>query len=94
MIISMKCENCLGEMQVDDSHEVLVCPFCQSHKMIPMSDEVRITKLNNEHDLKLRELEYAEEERKRKDKNRFLAIYFSVLIGLIIFFMFFLRGIS
>ena len=78
MMISLRCEDCLGTMEVDESREVLTCPYCGSKKMLPVSDTVKIRKMEIEHE----EIEKAE---RRKAALK-------VLIGcvLLIFFALFM----
>lgn len=76
MMISLKCEDCLGTMEVDENREVLTCPYCGSKKMIPVSDAVKITKLNNEHDLEVRKQKSINND--KLDRN--VMIYFIFLL--------------
>ena len=50
MMISLRCEDCLGTMEVDENREVLTCPYCGSKKMLPVSDAVKIRKMEIEHE--------------------------------------------
>lgn len=43
-IIRLRCEECDGIMNVDESHEVISCPFCGSKKVILDSDSIKIEK--------------------------------------------------
>lgn len=44
-MISLKCKDCGGIVEVDPSKNVLFCPYCGSKSMIPESDQVRIARI-------------------------------------------------
>lgn len=77
MMISLRCEDCLGTMEVDESREVLTCPYCGSKKMLPVSDAVKITKLNNEH-------EEVMTDKRNTEKNKAILIFFGMMIAVVI----------
>ena len=73
-MISLKCEDCLGTMEIDEDREVLTCPYCGSKKIIPISDAVKIEKIRRESEL---EMEKFKEKAFIKEKAM---LYFLVLI--------------
>ena len=77
-MISLKCEDCLGTMEVDEGREILTCPYCGSKKMIPISDAVKIEKIKQEADV--------EKDKMRHDEQK-MQLYFiyagSAFMGLI-----------
>ena len=46
-LISLKCENCQGSLEVDSGKEILFCPYCGSRQLITESDEVKIAQIQS-----------------------------------------------
>lgn len=82
-MISLKCEDCLGTMDIDENREIISCPYCGSKKIIPMSDAVRIEKIRQEAKLKSEELDFKAERAKSKEDMKALL----VVIGIMVFLM-------
>lgn len=47
-IIRLRCEDCNGVMEIDESREVISCPYCGSKKIVLESDGVKIERMRNE----------------------------------------------
>ncbi len=100
-MISLKCEGCLGTMEVDENREIISCPYCGSKKMIPMSDSVRIEKIRSEKSAKtinaisngitsVMDKSMEIQERNMELTKKYLPMYFAIIIlmiGLIIFML-------
>lgn len=46
-IIRLRCEDCDGVMEIDESREVISCPYCGSKKIVLESDGVKIEKIRS-----------------------------------------------
>lgn len=46
-IIRLRCEDCNGVMDIDESREVISCPYCGSKKIVLESDGVKIEKIRS-----------------------------------------------
>lgn len=46
-IIRLRCEDCNGVMEIDESREVISCPYCGSKKIVLESDGVKIEKIRS-----------------------------------------------
>lgn len=46
-IIRLRCEDCDGVMEIDESREVISCPYCSSKKIVLESDGVKIEKIRS-----------------------------------------------
>ena len=92
-MISLKCEDCLGTMEIDESRTIISCPYCGSKKIIPESDAVKIEKIKSEKHLKMMEMmqQNSKEwwEKTRKDNQEWIdKENRSYLIAFICFFIF------
>ena len=54
-MISLRCEDCQGTMEIDEDREVLSCPYCGSKKILPVSDAVKIEKIKSQAEVKKKE---------------------------------------
>ena len=61
-VVSLRCKECGGVIDVDSSKNVLFCPYCGSKTMIPESDQVRIARIKAN--------ERIEREKERQKTNR------------------------
>lgn len=68
-MISLRCEDCLGTMEVDENREVLTCPYCGSKKMLPVSDAVKIEKIKQEAEIEKTRLDDEVKIEKMRLKN-------------------------
>lgn len=46
-IVRLRCEDCDGIMEIDESREVISCPYCGSKKIVLESDGVKIEKIRS-----------------------------------------------
>lgn len=46
-IVRLRCEDCNGVMDIDESREVISCPYCGSKKIVFESDGVKIEKIRS-----------------------------------------------
>lgn len=79
-MISLRCEDCLGIMEVDENREIFTCPYCGSKKILPISDEVKIAKIKSDIDIKKMEIEKDEKARTFKMSVIILIACFAILI--------------
>lgn len=82
-MISLRCEDCQGTMDVDESKEIITCPYCGSKKILPISDDVRIEKIREESKLKSEQMEHeykAEKEKRDKRHELIFAILFILVM--------------
>ena len=86
-IISMKCRACGGALNIDDSKEVLFCPYCGSKALIAESDEVKKTRIKyrarKEIELGKTELE----EGTKQKENRHTFIIAILVLAVLVFMM-------
>ncbi len=75
--LSIKCENCYGQFDVEELNETVKCPYCDTvhsvSNLLGESDEVRLermkTKMLREEAEKRRQEELAEKERSEREKE-------------------------
>lgn len=88
--ISMRCKDCGGILEVDETQNVMFCPYCGSKELILESDEVKKERIKYEamrdvslgvktieRQTKMDEIEA--QERKEKRDNRNSAIVFALM---------------
>ena len=46
-IVRLRCEDCDGVMEIDESREVISCPYCGSKKIVLESDGIKIEKIRS-----------------------------------------------
>lgn len=80
-MIHLKCQDCNGILEIDETHEIATCPYCGSKNLIPESDNIKIERMRT-NAYKDVELGKTTEETKR---NIFELAILAVLI--IIFFL-------
>lgn len=91
-MISLRCEDCLGTMEVDENREVLTCPYCGSKKMIPISDAVKIEKIKQEAEIEKRKMDYDED---RKTYIRVILLFLGIVaVSAFVFLFLFPRAFS
>ena len=86
-MISLRCKDCLGTMDVDEDREVFSCPYCGSKKILPLSDKVKITKIKSQAQLESERMAY---EAKREDTRvaiKVLAVIYGSFFVVIIILM-------
>lgn len=67
-IIRLRCEDCNGVMDIDESREVISCPYCGSKKIVMESDGVKIERMRNE-TKRERHRAYRDVETKRAERD-------------------------
>ena len=93
--IRLKCQECNGTMDVDESKHVLSCPYCGSKKLLVDSDEVKIEQIrsNERVDIEIgrqqvnRDVEIAKDKHKtelKKESRSFLQELACVILLIII----------
>lgn len=101
--IKLFCEDCGGIMEVDPERPILSCPYCNSKKLIPESDDVtlerirsstykkvELEKLNLERDkMELEEKKRQEEIKKEKDELKwsYKFLFGSVILWLVVAYL-------
>ena len=88
--ISMRCKDCGGILDVDETQNIMFCPYCGSKELILESDEVKKERIKYEtmrdmalgvkaieQQTKIDEIEA--QERKEKRDNRNSAIVFALM---------------
>lgn len=89
-MISLRCEDCMGTMEVDESREILTCPYCGSKKIIPVSDAVKIEQIRQQTELEQKKMDF--ELKKRKDVVAVVLVVALVFIVFIAVLMGFITG--
>lgn len=56
-IARLRCEDCNGVMEIDESREVISCPYCGSKKIVLESDGVKIEKIRSESKLERKKID-------------------------------------
>jgi hypothetical protein len=69
--IQLICKRCNGTMQVEEGHQVLICPFCGAKEMLFENDDVIIEKVKNQtvKEVELSKLRIQNDENKRDFKK-------------------------
>lgn len=93
-MISLKCEDCLGTMDIDENREIISCPYCGSKKIIPISDAVRIEKIRQEARLKSEELDFKAERAKSKEDMKAILVGVGVMVILMTLLVLFFKAIG
>lgn len=86
-VINLKCENCGGELTVDEQGKYLTCPFCGSKEFIIDSDAVAVEKIRQQTAFRQWEREdntQKEQERSayRNSKAGTVSLIFAVICGI------------
>ena len=81
-MISLKCKECGGVVEVDASKNVLSCPYCGSKEMIPESDQVKIARIKASERI---EREHERQKSKRIRDNMIYYLIFGFIVAFIIF---------
>ena len=86
-VMHLQCENCGGELTVNENGKYLICPFCGSQKLMIDSDAVAVEKLRQQTAFRQWEREdHAQEEQKRSayrnSKAGIVSLVFAVICGI------------
>ena len=85
-VMHLQCENCGGELTVDENGKYLICPFCGSKKLMIDSDAVTVEKIHQQTAFKQWERE--DNERKEREhaayknsKAGIVSLVFAIICG-------------
>lgn len=102
-IVRLRCEDCDGVMEIDESREVISCPYCGSKKIVLESDGVKIEKIRSASKYERKKIDrdieqiraerdikvakYKKDPEAQKDKYALIAILGCLIALIILFFM-------
>ena len=49
----LKCEECGGIMEIDETKSIICCPYCGSKELIDESDAVKIAKIESDAEIQM-----------------------------------------
>ena len=67
-VIRMRCRNCDGIMNADETGKMMVCPYCGSRELIVDNEKVALAKVKAQQE-KVRAQQEAEREEKKKEEE-------------------------
>ncbi len=87
--IRLKCQDCGGELAIDEKQEVMCCPYCGSTRKFFVSDEVKIEMIKGQSQVDMiratGDLAERKWERERINNKDFWKLYRKFVISIIIF---------
>ena len=82
--ISMRCKDCGGILEVDETQNVMFCPYCGSKELILESDEVKKERIRTNAETTI-EIERMGFEVKKEQEDRKTFLYWILgFIGLVL----------
>lgn len=92
--IHLVCQHCGSVMDYDDERQIVACPYCGSRELVEESDDVKIERIKSKtvlarekqaNDFELEKERYAEELRRKKDREdwKLAGIIFAVCLIII-----------
>lgn len=100
-MISLKCNECGGILDVDDQKKVLFCPYCGSKELLVESDAVKIEQIRSNtyqavetarystaERMNARQIEFEEKRQKEKDNRKSAIIGVAIAIIALLAFKF------
>ena len=91
-VSQMKCQNCGGEMQIQNGNKIICCPFCQSKSIIVVDSpseayqNVEIEKAHSYERLALEreKLKLEQQKQQRKETNTEILILAVLMIAILV----------
>ena len=83
----LKCKECGGTLDVDDSKSIMCCPYCGSKEFIEESDSVKIVKNITNTIKDIQKTKYEHEDANKPDKEEQRKREKQTLVMLIIMFI-------
>lgn len=64
-LVKMRCSNCDGMLEYDADKEIMSCPFCGSKEIVLEADVVKIKRIENDANVKIKSIELQSKEREK-----------------------------